>query len=152
MVSPPIVTVPFTNQTAGVSGGIILGVGAEGSAPLDYHWFLNGTNLVAHGTSWIELSNLSWSQSGYYTVVVSNPWGSVTNRALLSLNDLRMYAGIRIAGAPGVSYQIDTQNSLNASDPWLTLTNLTLPFSPYLFIDEDSPNYPQRFYRVTAQQ
>ena len=74
----------------------------------------------------------------------------VLHTAILSVNDLNMYAGIRIGGAPGASYRIDARNSLNTNDTWLTLTNFALPYSPFLFIDEDSPNHPQRFYQVTS--
>ena len=98
----------------------------------------------------LALTNLDWSQAGFYTVVVTNPYGSVTNTAILSVNDLHMYAGIRIGGAQGVSYRIDARNSLSTNDTWFTLTIFALPYSPFLFIDEDSPNHPQRFYQVTS--
>ncbi len=148
VVSPPIVNTPLTNQTVSAGGQIILNLGVTGSAPLTYQWYF-GTNLVAQTTS-LSLTNLDWSQAGFYTVVVGNPYGSVTNTAILSVNDLHMYAGIRIGGAQGASYRIEARNSLSTNDTWLTLTNFALPYSPFLFIDEDSPNHPQRFYQVTA--
>lgn len=150
VVSPPVLSAPLTNQTAAAGGQFTLSVSVSGSSPLSYQWFFNVTNLVAQGTPWLSFTNLDWSDAGYYTVVVSNPWGIVTNTALLSMDDLHMYAGIRIGGAPGITYQVAARDSLSTNDTWSTLTNLALPYSPYLFIDEDSPNHPQRFYRVTV--
>jgi uncharacterized repeat protein (TIGR01451 family) len=152
VVSPPVVNTPLTDQIATAGAQLVLSVDVYGSSPLSYEWFFNGTNLVAQGTPWLSLTNLDCSQAGYYTVVVSNPWGTVTNTALVSVNELRMYAGIRIGGAPGVTYQVAARNSLRTNDTWFTLTNVALPYSPYLFIDEDSPNHPQRFYSVTAMR
>lgn len=151
VVSPPLINMPLTNQTASANGQIVLGVSVTGSLPLQYQWFFNGTNLVSESSSSLTLTNLDWSQAGYYTVVISNQYGSVTNTAILSLDDLHMYAGIRIAGVPGAPYEIDARDNFDPGTPWLTLTNFTLPYSPYLFIDEASPNYPQRFYRVISQ-
>jgi hypothetical protein len=58
-----------------------------------------------------------------------------------------MYAGLTIAGKIGGIYEIDGCNDLSVSN-WTTLTNITLPSSPYLFIDTDSPSYAKRFYRA----
>lgn len=45
---------------------------------------------------------------------------------------------------------IYARNSLSTNDPWFALTNFTLPESPYLYIDTQSPSHPQRFYQVLA--
>ena len=66
--------------------------------------------------------------------------------AVLTVVDLKMYAGINIAGAVGRSYNVDARNDLNSA--WLNVTNIVLPSSPYLFLDLDSAQYPRRFYRT----
>jgi hypothetical protein len=59
-----------------------------------------------------------------------------------------MYSGLTIYGAVGSYYRIDYVNDLNNTN-WLPLTQLRLPYNPYLFIDTDSPtNHPKRFYRA----
>lgn len=34
------------------------------------------------------------------------------------------------------------------TNAWQVLTNLTLPYSPYLVIDPGSPGHNERFYRA----
>jgi hypothetical protein len=36
----------------------------------------------------------------------------------------------------------------NGPTNWLVLTNITLPYSPYLVIDPNSPGQTMRFYRA----
>jgi hypothetical protein len=36
----------------------------------------------------------------------------------------------------------------NGITNWLVLTNITLPYSPYLVIDPNSPGQTMRFYRA----
>ncbi len=61
---------------------------------------------------------------------------------------LSMYAGVTISGQTNATYQI--QYSTNPSNPtgWITLTNLTLPSTPYLYFDSSSGAQPMRFYRA----
>ena len=43
-----------------------------------------------------------------------------------------------------------SDGSVNATT-WTSLTNITLPSSPYLFIDTNSTSAPSRFYRAQQQ-
>ena len=56
-------------------------------------------------------------------------------------------AGIYLRAFGVGNYSIEFVNEINNTN-WLNLTNIALPFSPYLFIDTDTPNYPKRFYRA----
>jgi hypothetical protein len=60
------------------------------------------------------------------------------------LLDLRMYPGLTIDGLAWGFYRIEFSDS--AQTNWQTLTNLTLPYSPYLWMDT-SPSAAKRFYR-----
>ena len=68
--------------------------------------------------------------------------------------DLKLYGGITITGAVGVEYAIQYVPYLAETNAWLTLTNITLPRTPYLFVDT-STNADcaggKRFYRAVAQ-
>src|SRR5262249_9437049 len=45
-----------------------------------YQWYFNGTDILANGTdATLVLNNLTIADSGEYTLVVSNPHGSVTS-------------------------------------------------------------------------
>lgn len=61
---------------------------------------------------------------------------------------LDLYAGLNISGVVGSTNAI--QYATNASDTnWVTLTNLVLPQSPYLFVDTSaSARSGVRFYRA----
>jgi hypothetical protein len=58
---------------------------------------------------------------------------------------------ISIRGALGARYQLEAASSLPATN-WLVLTNLLLPSSPYVFLDETSSSHRDRFYRALAVQ
>ncbi len=59
----------------------------------------------------------------------------------------RNYPGLTITGTTDQSYPIQYVETMANSNNWLTLTNLTLPASPYLFIDTSAPDVSQRYYR-----
>lgn len=50
-----------------------------GAPPIFYQWFRNGFPLAGQTNSGLALSNLLASQSGNYTVVVSNDFGAITS-------------------------------------------------------------------------
>ncbi len=54
-------------------------VTATGTAPLSYQWRFNGTDLVGQTGSSLFLPSVQSSSVGDYTVIVSNPYGSVTS-------------------------------------------------------------------------
>jgi formylglycine-generating enzyme required for sulfatase activity len=60
------------------------------------------------------------------------------------------YPGLTITGTVGATYPIQYVNAVsNVNSTWITLTNLVLPSSPYLFLDTSAPNVQKRFYRET---
>lgn len=62
---------------------------------------------------------------------------------------LRMYPGITIDGFAGRLYDIQYSDSLNTN--WQNLTNIVLPYSPFILFDT-SPLSSSRFYRVGPLQ
>lgn len=56
-------------------------VTASGTPAPTYQWQCNGTALVGATGSTLTLSNVSTASAGNYTVVVTNPHGSVTSNA-----------------------------------------------------------------------
>lgn len=58
-----------------------------GSDDVTYQWQLNGTNIVGATNSSLTISNVQPADAGCYTVVLSNPAGSVTSsNAVLTVN------------------------------------------------------------------
>jgi uncharacterized repeat protein (TIGR03803 family) len=78
---PPTISVPPQSQTIPVGATIDFEVQATGwPAALAYQWYFNGANALSGATnSTLELTNVLFAQSGAYTVVISNLYGSVTS-------------------------------------------------------------------------
>jgi hypothetical protein len=103
-VSPTIVTHPQnTNAIAGTN--VTLAVVAGGSASLSYQWRFNGTNIASATNSALTLTNVQFSQTGNYSVQVSNTAGSIvsSNAALTVVFPTPVIRALNInamAGAP----------------------------------------------------
>jgi hypothetical protein len=90
VVSSPMITVQPTNQTIAVGSNATFTVTAIGTVPLHYQWW-DGTNKLVNGTvkngptisgtttTNLTIKNAQTTNSGNYTVVVTNLAGSVTS-------------------------------------------------------------------------
>lgn len=100
----------ITNQPVGASvvpgGTVTLTAAASGSAPLRYQWCWNGAAIAGATNTLLLLTNLQTSQSGSYTLVVANDFGSTVS-----------------AGAV-VSVQIGTGGGVNFCNSILTETGM----------------------------
>jgi hypothetical protein len=76
---PPSISQQPTDQTAIVGSSAAFSVVADGSAPLNYQWLLNNTNIDGAIGSTLTLTNVQFSQAGNYAVVVTNAAGSITS-------------------------------------------------------------------------
>jgi hypothetical protein len=64
--------------------------------------------------------------------------------------ELGIYAGLNIYGTTGALYRIEYTGSPTSTN-WTALTNITLPTSPYFYVDRGSvTNYGRRFYRAVT--
>ena len=81
MYSPTAPTILGNPQSVAVSAGsyVSLGVNATGTMPLAYQWQKDGVAIPGANGSSYYLYAASASNAGSYTVVVSNPYGSVTS-------------------------------------------------------------------------
>jgi hypothetical protein len=85
----PIVAVPAqaapTNTTF-EGATVTLSVTAAGAAPLAYQWFKNGTKLSpATASSYLLTSSAVLADSGTYSVVITNTYGSATSSVVVSI-------------------------------------------------------------------
>jgi len=77
--SPPHISGPPQNQTAVAGNTATFNVSASGAPTLAYQWRFNGTDITgATGTIYTR-TNVQPSDAGPYSVVVTNPFGSVTS-------------------------------------------------------------------------
>ena len=106
---------------------------------------LNGATGATYQQTTSGLTNI-----GYYRVIASNSQASNTNAAVrLTFLNLNMYAGLNIDGPLGAVYNI--QSTPNLASNWVTLTNISLPSQPYVYIDYSSPTNSKQFYRANPQ-
>jgi len=83
-LSPPLITTQPVNSTNLLGSTATFSVAASGSAPVNFQWSFNGTNLNGATSATLTLSDVQLSQSGNYSVLVSNAAG-FTNSATVSL-------------------------------------------------------------------
>ena len=144
--APSISTDP-QDQSAFVGQSATFSVLAAGTAPLSYQWYYNTDSVLTNATgSTLTLTNLQLSDSGGYSVLVSNDFGSVTSAvAQLSVTipdppsiitqpqDQTALPGgsatftVTAGGSEPLTYQWFYNNATpvaNASDSTLTLTNV----------------------------
>jgi hypothetical protein len=86
----PVITTQPTNLTVSIRGTASFVVTATGTASLSYQWYFNGSNSISTGTnSSLTLTNVALTNSGVYSVTVSNQFGSVTSsNAILTVTGL----------------------------------------------------------------
>ncbi len=80
VVKPSITTQPV-NQVGGAGKKATFSVIASGPGPITYQWQKNGQDISGATSSSLTLSNLKTTNTGSYTVIVTNAGGSVTSKA-----------------------------------------------------------------------
>ncbi len=91
LYDPPTIAAQPTNVTVTAGGTITLSVTAVGSAPLSYQWMRLGTVLSDGGrlqgakTAQLQITSAQLSDEGPYTLVVTNPAGSVVSMPIAVL-------------------------------------------------------------------
>jgi uncharacterized repeat protein (TIGR03803 family) len=149
---PATSTIP-EGRSAETGTSISVTVDFAGAPPLTYQWFFNVTNLIACGTNdWLELTNCDFSQSGTYTIVVTNIFGAATSAPVM-LNvipavERRPVPGVRLMGEIGSSLNVEYADSLGPKPNWLPLDSVNLTNPPQYCFDSTVPLSPQRFYRT----
>lgn len=142
---------PLVSQSTN-AGSITFSVATTGGE-LSYQWQLNGTNLPGATAATYTVSNLSSSSAGRYSVVVSTTTGLVVSQpaVLRSFGDLRMFAGMSIAGEAGDRYRVEAADIVPGVTNWVTVTTFTHPGGTFLYTDPNSPGRAQRYYRAVLE-
>lgn len=79
--SPSIIADPPPNPSVQQTENITLSAIINGTGPLDYQWFKDGTRILGNPsarTPSITLTNVQLSAAGNYTLLISNAAGSIT--------------------------------------------------------------------------
>ncbi len=114
-----------------------------------YAW----TTRLSGGGNYANFNALTYGQGACvacnYSIYKSGVFATQSNPLPTTLT-ISTYPGVTINGTADLTYQIQYTTNLNSS--WLTLTNFTLPYSPYLWVDTSSSIVGQRFYRSVQLQ
>jgi uncharacterized delta-60 repeat protein len=154
-VAPTIQTPPLPlTQTVEVGDSVGLRARVTGSFPLFYLWYFNNTNFIGSNTSSeLQLTNLQSTQSGGYTVVVTNVVSAVTSSpAMLNVIPAvqrRPVPAISVMGETGSSLSVQYSDSPASASSWQALDTMTLTLPPQYWFDLSTPLPPQRFYRLS---
>jgi len=157
----PFIETPFTGAITYWGNSATLSVGAIGSGQLSYQWYFNGVPIDVATNATLDFTSIQPTNGGLYSVVVSSPYGTITNAAYQVIVNpanvsLGFYPGLTISGVEGYSYIIQSSTNLENTNGWLTLTNLTLTQPVQLWIDTtvdaSSPFNQQHFYQILPGQ
>jgi hypothetical protein len=152
-IAPPTLLAPPPSQTAEVGSTVNFKPHIAGDPVLTYEWFFNGTNCISCSQNCnLELTNVQFSQSGSYTVAVTNLFGAVTNSSA-TLNVIapvvrRPVPGVKVMGQTGSLLNVDYANSLNPALNWTTLGSVSLTSTSQYYFDVTLPLPTARFYRA----
>jgi len=107
------------------------------------------------------LTSIQFTNGGFNSVVVSSPFGSVTNvAAQLIVNPAGIAMGfcptLTITGTVGYSFTIQRSTNLADSNAWATLANVTLTQPVQLWVDTNVDVFTalstKHFYRLLSGQ
>ena len=128
--APAIITPP-QNTAALYGANVTFSVVADGTPPLSYQWFFNQTNAISGATTpALTLFNLTESQVGAYTVVITNSLGSVTSTPAL-FNLTGTLALTLLTNGPG-TVQVSPAANLYPYDSVVTVTATPGPGDQFL--------------------
>ena len=160
---PTIISQPqSTNVMAGSNANFAVGAAGQ---PLFYQWFKNGNGLLNGGNVSGVTSNSLWltnvyvNDPGYYLVVVTNNFGSVTSSvATLTVSNLPLVLPggknlgftsnqfwLTVAGPAGSNVVVYASTNLTT---WTPLATNPLSLGSLTFTDRLATNYPLQFYRA----
>jgi hypothetical protein len=139
----PQISAQPASQAATAGGNASFSVVADGSAPLTYQWYGQGTALAGANNSTLSLTSVGAGNAGSYSIVVRNNYGSVTSTvATLTVNvppaittqpqNQTVAAGQRASFAVGASgatplvylWNLDGTNLYGATNSTLTLADV----------------------------
>jgi hypothetical protein len=147
----PTITIQPVSQTTSAGGAVTFTIQVAAYPEPTYQWRLDGANISGATGSSYTIPSASFTNAGYYDVVVVNTAGTnISSSASLAIVDIKMYAGINIYGPLGADYSLQEINALGGTN-WNVLTNVALPSQPYIYIDYSSPTNRQQFYRAVPQ-
>ncbi|MDB6108712.1 MAG: hypothetical protein JWR69_462 [Pedosphaera sp.] len=143
-INPPGLSAQPTNRSAIVGATVTLSVGTTGTPPLSYQWQFNGTPIDGATASTLTLTNVHSLNAGSYTVVITNPSGTITTSGAV-LTVIPMVNPPAFDGTNLILTWPDTvtlQTSTNGvAGPYFDVPGAASPYTNLL-------TSPQQFFRL----
>lgn len=155
--APIIINAPSTRFVR-ASTNTSFTVGAVGTPPLVYQWQFNGTNLVNQTNATLSLLNVQPTNSGTYSVVITNYYGSIATNAALFVQQFAINSGPANLLMTTNGFQL-LLNGVMTANPvvilgstdlvlWLPIYTNPATTGSVLFLDSAATNLPARFYKA----
>jgi outer membrane protein assembly factor BamB len=152
---PPVIAWFSTNQTLSSGQELVLEVQVQGTPPFNYVWTLNHQVIPGATNSILRIPSITATHVGSYSVKISNAVSpapvEASQPAMVTITDLRMFAGLIVMGPVGGKYQLQYADALNSPVAWNDWKSVVLQQAVEAFVDADSPQQSKRFYRAIYQ-
>jgi GH25 family lysozyme M1 (1,4-beta-N-acetylmuramidase) len=79
LAEPYFVAQPVNSRVTDTGGSVSFSAAAGGTAPLNYHWQINGVDVSGATNPAINITNTQLTDAGNYSLVVTNVSGSATS-------------------------------------------------------------------------
>jgi hypothetical protein len=126
-----------------------------GAPPPSLQWYFNGAAVERATNDTYTIPSVTPADAGSYWVFASNILGTASGPiTVLGVNNVEpsaIFAGLLLSAPTGTRLQVQSAEMLGNSTLWQSIEDLTVPASPHVFIDLNSTNGNQHFYRTTQQ-
>jgi endonuclease/exonuclease/phosphatase family metal-dependent hydrolase len=79
ITNPPTITSQPQNQSVAAGNSVTFSVTANGTAPLNFQWLFNNTNISGATTNPFTIAAAQLTDAGNYSVIITNIVGSITS-------------------------------------------------------------------------
>jgi hypothetical protein len=158
-LTPKILLGP-QNQTVTAGQNVVLGAVVSSGQPWICQWYCNGYTIAGATNACLVMNGATPSQSGTYSLVVSNASGSASGAAVVTITPPppratmaaplclgNSGASLNLSVAAGNNYRFQVSTNLIT---WVTLGTFFADSTNALCLDPAATNYRCRFYRVVS--
>lgn len=104
IAGPPVISVAPTDLAVYPGGTAKFKVAAGGSLPISYQWFFGSTPITGATGNSFALPEIGVADAGAYSVVTTNPYGSVTNTAALTVLPIDTAYAAQVLSSGPIAY------------------------------------------------
>jgi hypothetical protein len=148
----PLLLSPTVSRTIEIGDYVRLCAGIAGSPPTAYQWFFDDSNQIGNGLSFFQITNAQLSDSGVYSVVLTDDYGSLTNTPeiinVVPIVPRRTARAVSLTAPTGGSYTVTYSDTIGTTAAWTVLNTATVTTTPQFYFDTSESPPASRFYRA----